>query len=138
MNENNAETPVTDKKGSIFLKLFFITAVFIVVVAVVAGIWIKFNLYASLFKPTTLNEKDQKVLSAKLAKIEQSGRKEFFSEQMSQKNTKGKLKPEPYSEDPADREIRITEKELNSLISALSELSELPFKISVFNFFLSN
>lgn len=81
-----------------------------VLLSVIAtGAWIKYNVYASAFKATTLSEKEEAVFAEKLARLEAAG---------------GGVQPEAYSEAGANREIRITEKELNALIDKNPEWAD--------------
>lgn len=80
-----------------------------VVSAIAAGVWVKYNVYASAFTPTTLSEKEESAFAEKLARMEAAGG-------AAPSTASGSVQPEAYSEDGAKREIRITEKELNALI----------------------
>ncbi len=102
-----------------------IMLVMAVAVALLTAWWIKHNIYASMFRPTQLSVKEQKVLDLKLEQLERSGMKEersFPPAGEIVKNT-GRLQPEVYKEDDARREIRLTEKELNSLIAKDEEIA---------------
>jgi len=100
-------------------RILGIIALFFIVLIIASAWWIKHNLYASPFNPTKLNEKEQQVLNAKLDRLEQSVQKQgkFSRTKPDEKMSKVRLEPERYTEDPAKREIRITEKELNALIA---------------------
>jgi hypothetical protein len=102
-----------------------IIAVFFIVLVILSAWWIKHNLYASPFNPTTLNEKEQQVLNTKLDRLERSAYRDGKSLRKGPSDTvvKGRLEPERYTEDPAKREIRITEKELNALIAKDEEIA---------------
>lgn len=100
-------------------RILGIMATCFIVVAILCAWWVKSNLYASPFSPTTLNKKEQQVLDAKLDRLQgtlQADRKTPPAGSTETKN-QGRLSPEPYTEDAARREIRITEKELNALIA---------------------
>ena len=88
-------------------------------VAALSAWWIKSNLYASPFRPTTLDGKEQQVLSAKLDRLQRSMESASKPPRAGPAEPKreGHLAPEPYSEDAARRELRITEKEVNALIA---------------------
>jgi hypothetical protein len=90
-----------------------------IVVAMLSAWWIKSNLYASPFSPTTLGEREQQVLNAKLDRLQQNIERDRKSPPAEYAETKseGRLAPEPYTEEAARRELRITEKELNALIA---------------------
>lgn len=100
-------------------RILGIIALFFIVVITVSVWWIKHNLYANPFNPTKLNEREQQVLNTKLERLEQSFQKQgkFSGTRTDEEMTKERLEPEDYTEDPARREIRISEKELNALIA---------------------
>ena len=115
-------TGKTDDKNqtkSKWPRILGIIALFFIVVITVSVWWIKHNLYANPFNPTKLNEREQQVLNTKLERLEQSFQKQgkFSGTRTDEEMTKGRLEPEGYIEDPARREIRISEKELNALIA---------------------
>ena len=100
-------------------RILGIIALFFIVVITVSVWWIKHNLYANPFNPTKLNEREQQVLNTKLERLEQSFQKQgkFSGTRTDEEMTKERLEPEDYTEDPARREIRISQKELNALIA---------------------
>jgi len=115
-------TGKTDDKNqtkSKWPRILGIIALFFIVVITVSVWWIKHNLYANPFNPTKLNEREQQVLNTKLERLEQSFQKQgkFSGTRIDEEMTKGRLEPEDYIEDPARREIRISQKELNALIA---------------------
>jgi hypothetical protein len=89
------------------------------VVALLSLWWIKSNLYASPFTPTTLTTQEQQALSEKLDRLQRPGRSDRTAPpgESSTPKSAERLAPEPYTEDPAKRELRLTEKELNALIA---------------------
>ncbi|NMC93713.1 MAG: hypothetical protein GYA68_04280, partial [Syntrophorhabdus sp.] len=115
-------TGKTDDKNqtkSKWPRILGIIALFSIAVITVSVWWIKHNLYANPFNPTKLNEREQQVLNTKLERLEQSFQKQgkFSGTRIDEEMTKGRLEPEDYIEDPARREIRISQKELNALIA---------------------
>lgn len=115
-------TGKTDDKNqtkSKWPRILGIIALFFIVVITVSVWWIKHNLYANPFNPTKLNEREQQVLKTKLERLEQSFQKQgkFSGTRTDEEMTKGRPEPEGYTEDPARREIRISQKELNALIA---------------------
>jgi len=115
-------TGKTDDKNqtkSKWPRILGIIALFFIVVITVSVWWIKHNLYANPFNPTKLNEREQQVLNTKLERLEQSFQKQgkFSGTRTDEEMTKERLEPEDYIEDPARREIRISQKELNALIA---------------------
>jgi hypothetical protein len=97
MNENRSRNapPVTDKYRFRYLRMLGVVAVVIFLTALLTFWWVKHYIYASKFTPTQLSVKEQRVLDSKL----------------------DRLKPEPYTEKDAKREISLTERELNALIA---------------------
>lgn len=91
------------------LQVLGIILIAAVVSAIAAGVWVKYNVYASAFTPTTLSEKEEAAFSEKLARLEAAGG-------AAAPPRSDVAQPEAYSEAGANRELRITEKELNALI----------------------
>ena len=83
-------------------------------------------LLPSEFKPVTLNTKEQQVLDEKLQRFErfqtQADRRASRSRPFTNK-ADGALTPEPYTEEGASREIRLSEKELNALLAKNTDLA---------------
>lgn len=104
----SAAAPVPKRRFGCMQVLGIILAA-VLLSAIATGVWIKYNVYASAFKPVTLDEEEQAEFQAKLARLEAAG----GSAAPPNPNV---AEPEPYSEDDAKREIRITEKELNAII----------------------
>lgn len=103
----------TSKPRSGCLRIIGIAALVALVIVIVIAGWVKYNIYASTFTPTELNNREQKVLEQKLALLQKSARQEHAAK----KYDSGPLRPEPYSELGARREVSFTEKELNSLVA---------------------
>ncbi len=83
---------------------------------------IKLYLFPSPFKPVELSPKETQQLAAKLEIFE------GFSQQSAPKDKEydkdGTLKPEQYSEAGASRDIKFTERELNSMVAKNTDLAE--------------
>jgi hypothetical protein len=109
--------PAKPSFGRRALKVLGIT---LLAVVVLTAWWVKRNLYASELTPTQLNAKEQQVLEDKLALLDRSA----WRSGMRRHDPGGRLKPEPYSEAGAKREIRITERELNAIIARDQETAE--------------
>ena len=84
------------------LAVFFIA---VILTSLATAWWIKYNIYASIFRPVKLSEKEQDILEGKLDLLDRSAR---LSEKTGAiKYPSGaRLKPEPYKEFETDREIR--------------------------------
>ena len=102
-----------------WLRILGILAACVLVAALLTAWWVKSNLYASPFNPTTLTDKEQQVLDAKLDRLQRNMQSAQTSPVARNAATKGegRLTPEPYTEEAARRELRLTEKELNALIA---------------------
>jgi hypothetical protein len=97
------------------LHIFGILLAVVAVLALLAVWWVKSNVYAGKFSPTRLNETEEKVLAAKLDRLDRTDRRPVPAKPSDLSG--GPLAPERYTEDESAREIRISEKELNSLIA---------------------
>lgn len=102
-----------------WLRILGISTAVCIVMTLLGVLWVRHNLYASPFTPTRLNEHEQQVLNEKLDHLERGIQRQKPSLDIKPDETtgEGRLKPEPYKEDASKREIRISEKELNSLIA---------------------
>jgi hypothetical protein len=123
MEENKAGNDISaedNKKGGGCLRLLGIAALAAVVIAFIIAGWVKYNVYASPYKPTELSVKEQKVLNTKLAVLRDSPLPHAPDKKH---KSSGPLTPEAYSEVGAIREIKLTEKELNGLIGEDPEMA---------------
>ncbi|MBP2670974.1 MAG: arginine N-succinyltransferase [candidate division NC10 bacterium] len=102
-----------------WLRILGILAACVLVAALLSAWWVKSNLYASPFDPTTLTDKEQQVLDATLDRLQRNMPSEPKASAARDAATKseGRLAPQPYTEDAARRELRLTEKELNALVA---------------------
>ena len=122
-SETGAEPAPPGKSG---LRGLGICAAIFVILALLGVLWIRHNLYAYPFTPTILNEQEQRVLDRKLETLQHNlqGQETSLPERYPEPKDEGPLQPEPYAEDLAKREIRITEKELNALIAKDEETAK--------------
>ena len=82
----------------------------VIIVSVLLTIWvIKTYIFPSEFKPVTLSSSEQQVLDKKIDALE-------F-------DTTGRLNPEKYSEQGAERKVAFSEKELNALLASNTDLA---------------
>lgn len=100
-----------------------ITALCLSVIAIAVVIWVKYNIYASFYKPTQLSAREQKALDTKLALLVEAQKEQHEQEKSPYYEPEGPVKPEPYSEEGAKREISLTEKEVNALIANNPEVA---------------
>ena len=127
MNNNTKDNtqPASGERRFRCLHILGIALITLIIICLLVVGWVKFNIYASQFIPTKLNQKEQKVLDTKLEKIEESSEEDYFSKKRKKQDRAAPLEPEEYSEAGARREISLTEKELNSLIANDPEIARM-------------
>jgi hypothetical protein len=103
-----------------------LVALLIVVIAVVTSIitvWLTMMyLFPKEFRPVALNEREEKVLEAKISRLD-TGVYTGSSREKSKRKSENPLKPEKYNEEGSDREIRFTEREINGLLANNTDLA---------------
>jgi len=87
--------------------------------AVLVAVWVRQNVYASKFTPVTLTPKENVVLQDKLARLRQEEPVPVPFEAVPGKP----LSPEPYTEEGANRQIQLSERELNGLIAGTPDVA---------------
>jgi len=110
-------TPSKPKRRFGCMQILMIVLVAILLSIIATGWWVKHNVYASPFQPTELSEREQDAFEEKVARLEAAG----GSGAPVRSNV---AQPEAYSEEGANREIRITEKELNAIIDKNPEWAD--------------
>lgn len=112
-----------------------VVGIVLATIAITVGLtwWVlRTYVFPTEFEPVELSLREERVLDAKLRRlgIEPAPREEATGAPV-REVTKGapardapRLEPEPYSEDPADREIGISERELNALLAHNTNLAE--------------
>lgn len=125
MNET-ANTQTNQRKplgcGSI-LGLMLLT----VIISVAVTVWfLNYYLFPKRFEPVELSEKEQIHLEQKLERFEGigSGNAKRLVEGDDALDESGALKPLPYSEEGADRELSLTERELNAILAKNTDLAD--------------
>ena len=128
IDEKAAEASSADSASKRRFNIWQIsTFLLLAVLLAVLAAWL-FNsvLFPSEFKPVTLDAEEQQVLDRKLQRLErfqsQADRRAARSRPFTQP-ADDSLAPEPYSEEGASREIRLTEKELNALLAKNTDLA---------------
>lgn len=122
--DNSAANAYTTRRYNVWqLSTFILLAILLTLLTV----WILNTvLLPSEFKPVKLNTKEQQVLDEKLQRLErfqtQADRRASRSRPFP-KETDDALTPEPYTEEGASREIRLSEKELNALLAKNTDLA---------------
>jgi hypothetical protein len=103
------------------------TFMLLAILLTLLGVWlISVVLFPAEFKPVTLNQNEQQLLEQKLQTFErmqsQADRRASRSRPFS-KTSDTTLTPEPYTEEGASREIRLSERELNALLAKNTDLA---------------
>ena len=103
------------------------TFVLLAILLSLVTVWVLNSvLFPGEFKPVTLSSKEKQVLDDKLQRFErfqsQADRRASRSSPLSSSDP-DKLTPEPYSEEGASREIRLSERELNALVAKNTDLA---------------
>ena len=123
-NNSNINSSPPEKKSRIgCLQILGIAFITLIIAGLIATGWVKYNIYASQFTPTRLTQNEQKTLDSKLTVLQGFSGVTKSDYVKSEKASAVPLKPETYTEDGARREIRLTEKELNSLIANNPEVA---------------
>jgi hypothetical protein len=117
MNEAGAKRKTSGSRTTRILTIGF---VILCVAFLLVAVWIKRNVYASKFTPVALSQKEQEVLDSKLALLRDNDPVTAEKRRLPGKP----LTPEPYTEERAKREIRLTERELNALIANSPDTAE--------------
>jgi hypothetical protein len=102
----------------------------VIVTAGISFLLFKTYFFPSEFRPVVLNPAEEKVLAAKLEKIDSMGSGVAPRGKAAAKHNKSErpdpdtpLEPEPYAEKGAKREIAFTERELNGLLAKNTDLA---------------
>jgi len=96
-----------------------------IVVTIAGTYWVlKTYLFTTAFTPVALNAKEESVLESKLGKLGYvPDTAPTHHAQADDIDEYGYLKPEPYSEKNATREVSFTERELNALLAKNTDLA---------------
>ncbi|MFP7754488.1 arginine N-succinyltransferase [Thermodesulfobacteriota bacterium B35] len=101
-----------------------------VVVTLLAGFFVlRAWLFPAPFRPVVLNRAEEQRLEMKLQRIESVAEPSAHGKAPAagpgqEQSTTGVLRPEPYSEEGASREIELTERELNALLAKNTNLAD--------------
>ena len=97
-------------------------ALLCVLASALLTVWVvRIFLYPSEFEPVALSASEQSALDAKLARLESRGG--FERPASNREGDEAWLRPEPYDESEAEREIHFSERELNSLLAQNTDLA---------------
>lgn len=96
-----------------------------ILITITGTYWIlKTYFFTSAFTPVTLNAKEEKILEAKLNALGYEPEHPSPKNENEELDENGFLKPEPYSEENAIREISFNERELNALLAKNTDLAQ--------------
>jgi len=119
MNQMTTDT-ADENHGTSGMKIFLIVLVTMLVTVGVTLMVVKYYFFPSEFKPVQLSVKEEQVLNAKLDRLESL---DAAYQPRRGAVESGALEPEAYSEVGADRSIRFSERELNSLLAKNTDLA---------------
>jgi flagellar basal body-associated protein FliL len=117
-NKNNQ-----DRKGIRWTHILLLMLVMMIITIGITVWVVKSYIFPSEFTPVTLSTKEERILDAKLEKLDsfQAGK---AGKQIERKTGQGQaLEPEAYSEKGANRNISLSEKEVNSLLAKNTDLA---------------
>jgi len=106
-----------------WLKILGIAVVASVISTLVAIGVVYLYLFPGAFKPVTLSVSEEQVLESKLDQLGSKQRSRVLHQDREQIGDKEDLQPELYNETDANREIILTERELNSLLAKNTDLA---------------
>ncbi len=117
---NSVEQPSSKMQDRASRRPWILVTVLVVLLILAAG-WITYLLYAQRQGTVTLSAEEQTALDLKLQQVGMAaglgGASAQAPNRESQADAEGALIPEAYEEDPARRQIRFSERELNAAIA---------------------
>ncbi len=123
MNGDTLQPPASTRRFSVRKVVLFL-GLAAIATALVTGWWINQYVYATMFEPTRLGVDEQQVLDAKMAQLLQTTNAGAYAPQSSRPTNGAPLEPEPYTEREANREILLTEREVNALLAKDSKMAK--------------
>jgi hypothetical protein len=115
--------PVQQPPGQSWLKIFGIVVVASVVSTLVALCAVYFYLFPGPFKPVALSASEEQVLEQKLEQLGSTQRSQTLHKGRTKDQKENGMQPERYTETDANREIILTERELNGLLAKNTDLA---------------
>jgi hypothetical protein len=112
--EVTVPAPAGEKRGPRWTHVLLIVLATIVVTVGVTYWVLATWVFVKEFKPVQLNAREEQVLNSKLRAI---------GYQVDELDAQGNLKPEPYSEVGARREVSFSERELNAMLARNTDLA---------------
>jgi hypothetical protein len=114
MPDNNSDITTTQQSGLRWPQVLLIVLISIVLTAGIAYWALKTFVFVDEFEPVALSAKEEQVLDSKL---------DTLGYESKDIGADGFLKPEPYSEKGAKREVSFNERELNGLLARNTDLA---------------
>ena len=112
--EVTVPAPAGEKRGPRWTHVLLIVLATIVVTVGITYWVLATWVFVKEFKPVQLNAREEQVLNSKLRAI---------GYQVDELDAQGNLKPEPYSEVGARREVSFSERELNAMLARNTDLA---------------
>ena len=124
----HAEDSAPTREGFSGIQVLGVVALAIAVTAGATFWFVRAYVYVSDFKPVALDQKEQAVLDTKLRQLgldpQDLAPDAERGESADRFAADGRLVPERYSEDPDKRVVRLSERELNSLVASDPDLAK--------------
>ncbi len=115
--------PRQKDSGQNWLKIFGIVVAASIVSTLIAVTAVYFYLFPGPFRPVTLSSSEEQVLEQKLERLDSMQRSAALHKNRLQPDQGKDLQPERYTETDANREIILTERELNALLAKNTDLA---------------
>lgn len=118
------EPRTADKPTSFtWLKILGIVVFTSIISTLVAVLMIKTYLFQDEFRPVNLNAREEQALETKLERLDPAHRPQVPRNNSTAAIENNKLAPEPYAEADANRQVILTERELNALLAQNTDLA---------------
>lgn len=106
-----------------WLKILGIVVFTSIISTLVAVLVIKTYLFQDEFRPVNLNAREEQALETKLERLDPAHRLQVPRNNSTAAIENNKLAPEPYAEADVNREVILTERELNALLAQNTDLA---------------
>jgi hypothetical protein len=120
---NTSPAAPQQPQGMSGLKIFGIVVAACVTSTLVALVAVYFYLFHASISPVELSVKEEQVLEQKLGRLDSTQRSRTLHKSRHQPDSGKEITPERYSEADANREIILTERELNGLLATNTDLA---------------
>ena len=122
----NTDTPNTAASTRRFSgkQVIVLVGLAVLATALVTVWWVNQYLFATMYEPTRLSTAEQQVLDSKMAPLLYAKDAGSSASPSSLPTTDMPLRPEPYAESEANREILLTEREVNALLAKDADMAK--------------